>query len=700
MEITDTLTLSGNTGNALLNTDVNGNVDSITLANGQLAIGSNGQAPVAANITGTNNQISVTNGAGTITLQTPQNIDSKADVKFNSVTSNGFIGPIDPTGDIDPAADNTYNLGTFALRWRELWLGDGLLTPLVILTPNSSGQLIFQSATSIHFTTIAAGDAGADRKLTIPAGALDDVFALLGGTNNWTGTNTFGALTSASINNAGAITSASVTATGNVQAASVTDTGLTASQLVATDGSKNLQSVAINVSNANGANGSLSLSGSTLSASFSNDTSATPTFAGIKLSGLTGPNFVAVDAKGNLTTADVSVENTMVSADTNGALQPTTISNSNGCNTSYAAGVLGCTLAQDIRSSATPAWAGANIGTNGISSTGAISSLSNIASAIPNGTNTSFCSMTAGPQNSGQSALALGFENKVNHPSFYWHDPTTPSLNWVVNAGAAGTGSFPYSSCSPDMKLSSAALTVPALSTAGNIAGASANISGSMSVGTTFSAGASTLASANISGAMTCASINAGTGAATVGAITSSATVTTKNATINTIGTVDTSITSASLARQLGIGWAEILYDDFSSAANFTSDTTVDQSSGATECTINNHSGAINGFLDYKISSSLGTGVYMVEYRTISQSNCGKWQLSFKGNGAGGYTNLRSPIDAYVASNNIRKSWRDFFVTTTGGNTCNLRWTCATKNASSPAYFVLLTEFLRVTQIS
>ncbi len=43
-----------------------------SLTNGQLVIGSTGNTPVAASLTGTSNQITVTAGAGSITLSLPK----------------------------------------------------------------------------------------------------------------------------------------------------------------------------------------------------------------------------------------------------------------------------------------------------------------------------------------------------------------------------------------------------------------------------------------------------------------------------------------------------------------------------------------------------------------------------------------------------------------------------------------------------
>lgn len=46
-------------------------VNGYVMTNGQIIVGSTGAAPVAATLTGTANQVSVTNGAGSITLALP-----------------------------------------------------------------------------------------------------------------------------------------------------------------------------------------------------------------------------------------------------------------------------------------------------------------------------------------------------------------------------------------------------------------------------------------------------------------------------------------------------------------------------------------------------------------------------------------------------------------------------------------------------
>ena len=56
--------------------------------NGQIPIGDGTTDPVLATLTGTTNQVTVTNGAGSITLSTPQDIDTGASPTFTGLTLN------------------------------------------------------------------------------------------------------------------------------------------------------------------------------------------------------------------------------------------------------------------------------------------------------------------------------------------------------------------------------------------------------------------------------------------------------------------------------------------------------------------------------------------------------------------------------------------------------------------------------------
>lgn len=60
------------------------------LLNGELVIGSTGDAPVVSTLTGTANRVSVTNGAGSITLSSPQDIHTGASPEFTGLTLSGL----------------------------------------------------------------------------------------------------------------------------------------------------------------------------------------------------------------------------------------------------------------------------------------------------------------------------------------------------------------------------------------------------------------------------------------------------------------------------------------------------------------------------------------------------------------------------------------------------------------------------------
>lgn len=79
--------LATGTAHQVLINDSSGDISGAgPLTDGQLLIGSTGAAPIGAVITGTSNQITVTNGAGSIALSLPQDITTTSDVTFDEVT--------------------------------------------------------------------------------------------------------------------------------------------------------------------------------------------------------------------------------------------------------------------------------------------------------------------------------------------------------------------------------------------------------------------------------------------------------------------------------------------------------------------------------------------------------------------------------------------------------------------------------------
>lgn len=77
--------------NAGVRTNAASEIETITMTDGQILIGSSGLAPQAATLTGTTNQLIVTNGAGAITLSLPQDIHTGATPTFAGMTLNGNL---------------------------------------------------------------------------------------------------------------------------------------------------------------------------------------------------------------------------------------------------------------------------------------------------------------------------------------------------------------------------------------------------------------------------------------------------------------------------------------------------------------------------------------------------------------------------------------------------------------------------------
>lgn len=107
------LTLSSLTANAFLYSNGSKAITSTTAAtNGEILIGSTGNVPVKTTITGTVNQVNVTNGAGSITLSTPQDIATTSSPTFANMnltsTDAGALGSVQTFyhNSASPAADD------------------------------------------------------------------------------------------------------------------------------------------------------------------------------------------------------------------------------------------------------------------------------------------------------------------------------------------------------------------------------------------------------------------------------------------------------------------------------------------------------------------------------------------------------------------------------------------------------------------
>ncbi|MEO0271678.1 MAG: hypothetical protein ABIM30_01140 [candidate division WOR-3 bacterium] len=107
--------LAGSAGNSIVTTDSSGNITEKILNDGQLLIGKTGDEPQIASLTGTTNQINVSNGPGSITLSTPQDIAPSSHVQFASVqtssitTSSGDLS-LNPSVNVDVNSKKIVNL--------------------------------------------------------------------------------------------------------------------------------------------------------------------------------------------------------------------------------------------------------------------------------------------------------------------------------------------------------------------------------------------------------------------------------------------------------------------------------------------------------------------------------------------------------------------------------------------------------------
>src|SRR5579883_3590316 len=184
----DPLTSLQGLGAGLVESNGNGGFAGLALNNGQIPIGVNGSTPVGANLQAGTNGLSVTNGAGSIVIDVP----TTADMKVNSVTAtSGFIGPIKPSGDLLPAADNTYNIGSALRRWL-----NGFFSGVLNAVSAVIGTLQVSGATTtgtLHVTGLLTADAA----IYNAGGAL-----------------TTGGITCSNINNSGTLSSGAITSSG------------------------------------------------------------------------------------------------------------------------------------------------------------------------------------------------------------------------------------------------------------------------------------------------------------------------------------------------------------------------------------------------------------------------------------------------------------------------------------------------------
>lgn len=131
----------------------------LPLTNGQLAIGSTGANPVAASITGTANQITVTPGAGSITLSTPQNIGTTSTPTFAGLNNTAANTETNVAAPSTPASAKTATWTDSTDKNFKAKDDAGNVTvtvrPTTVLTPNQ----FIAGISSAGVTTVGYADA-------------------------------------------------------------------------------------------------------------------------------------------------------------------------------------------------------------------------------------------------------------------------------------------------------------------------------------------------------------------------------------------------------------------------------------------------------------------------------------------------------------------------------------------------------------
>jgi hypothetical protein len=123
--------------------DSSNNVSDLVLNDGQLVIGSTGLAPTKSTLTGTTDQVIVTNGPGSITLSLPQSIATTSDISINHI--NGKIGNDLVTG--PPPSVGLDNLAAFNHT-------GGPFLPLAGGTMNASSTINSNSGNITNLTNL------------------------------------------------------------------------------------------------------------------------------------------------------------------------------------------------------------------------------------------------------------------------------------------------------------------------------------------------------------------------------------------------------------------------------------------------------------------------------------------------------------------------------------------------------------------
>jgi uncharacterized protein (UPF0218 family) len=357
--LSGTTNLSGLTASTILSLDSSKNIVSNVLTNGQLLIGSTGSDPVATSLTGTSNQITITNGAGTITLSLPQNINSGATPTFSTLsltnTTNQLILGTTNTVTISstaPTASRVYTIPDTAANANFVMTelaqtinGNKTLSGTINLSGlTASTVLSLDSSKNIVSNTLTNGQLLIGSTGTNPA-----IASLTGTTNQITVTNGAGTITLSlpqSINSTATPTFASLTLTsttnqlilGTTNTVTINSTAPTASRVytipdTAANANFELTELAQTI------NGNKSLSGTT------------------NLSGLTASTVLSLDSSKNIVSNTLTNGQLLIGSTGANPVVASLTGTTNQITVTNGAGTITLSLPQSINSTATPTFA-------------------------------------------------------------------------------------------------------------------------------------------------------------------------------------------------------------------------------------------------------------------------------------------------------------------------------------------------------
>lgn len=152
----------------ILETDGTGSLaQSSPLTNGQLVIGATGTAPVVANISGTTHQVTVTNAPGSITLSLPQDIDTVSSPSFAGLTVSNFTGVVHATSGV--LSVSQVSLTTEVTGVLPIANGGTNLS-----SPGSANQLLSVTTTggALEYRTVSTNTTGSDFNVSFTSGSI------------------------------------------------------------------------------------------------------------------------------------------------------------------------------------------------------------------------------------------------------------------------------------------------------------------------------------------------------------------------------------------------------------------------------------------------------------------------------------------------------------------------------------------------